>query len=92
MQKFRKKIAETLGVPPSAVMNIPVVTLQGNISAAIENYKSVLLYTDSEIRINCGATVVSLYGAGLCIDNIGGDFVSVSGDFQKIEYETVKKR
>ena len=92
MQKFRKKIAEAFGMPPSAVMNIPVVTVQGNISVGIENYKSVVLYTENEIYLNCGEYTVSLHGRGLCIENISSDFVSVSGDLEKIEYETVKKR
>lgn len=92
MLKFGKKVAETLGMPPSAVMNIPVVTLHGNISAEIENYKSVALYTENEVRLNCGGYVVSLYGTELCIEHISDDFVSISGDFQKIEYEKVKKR
>lgn len=92
MQKFRKKISEVFGLPPSAVMNIPVVTVQGNISAKIENYKGIVLYTENEICLNCGECTVSVRGRGLCIENIGGDFVLISGNFQKIEYETIKKR
>ena len=42
--------------------------------------------------INCGEYTVSLHGRGLCIEHISSDFVSVSGDLEKIEYETVKKR
>ncbi len=45
MQKIRKKLSLVWGVPEAAVMNIPVVTVQGNGTASIENYKSILLYT-----------------------------------------------
>lgn len=92
MQKFRRKIAETFGLPPSAVMNIPVATIQGNISAVIENYKSIMLYTENKICLNCGGYFVSVYGRGLCIKHISNDFVSISGIFEKIEYESIKKR
>lgn len=92
MQKFRKKIAEALALPPSAVMNIPVVTLQGSITARIENYKGIVLYAENEICLNCGECTVSIYGEGLCIEQINSDFVSISGDFRKIEYEKIKKR
>ncbi len=87
MQKIRKKLADICGVPEGAVMDIPVITMQGNIRMNIENYKNIILFTDSELRILAKDMILSIYGRKLNIDIINSETLSVSGFFDKIEYK-----
>ena len=86
MQKIRKKIADTWGIPQSVVMNIPFVTIQGNGCIHIEGYKNIILYTENEIRILSKEMTISVYGQKLSIDIINSESISISGTLKKIEY------
>ena len=90
MQKIRKAFADKMGVPQSAIMNIPVVTIQGMSSMYIENYKSISLYTDTELVVVANNMVISVMGRGLNIEFITSDVLTVSGIFEKIEYKEQK--
>ena len=90
MQKIRKALADKMGVPQSAIMNIPVVTIQGMSSMYIENYKSISLYTDTELIVVANNMVISVMGRGLNIEFITSDVLTVSGIFEKIEYKEQK--
>lgn len=91
MQKIRKQIAELWGVPLSSVMNVPVLTTQGNCSMYIENYKSISRYTDTELSVIAKDMSISVCGRGLNIDIITSDMLVISGFFQKIEYKEQKE-
>lgn len=91
MQKIRKRVAELWGVPCSAVMNIPVLTAQGNCSIYIENYKTISLYTDTELSVLAKDMSISVFGKDLNIDTITSDVLVISGFFQKIEYKEQKE-
>lgn len=90
MQKIRKQLAQTLGVPQSAIMNIPVVTVQGMSSMYIENYKSISLYTDTELVVVAKHMVISVSGESLRVELITSEVLTVSGIFKKIEYKEQK--
>lgn len=87
MQKIRKRLADAWGVPESVVMNIPLVTVQGNIGMRIENYKNIILYTENEIQILSKEMIITVYGKKLNIDTINSESLFISGVFEKIEYK-----
>lgn len=87
MQKIRKKLADAWGIPESVVMNIPLVTVQGNSGMRIENYKNIILYTENEIQILSKEMIITVYGKGLSIDTINSESLFISGSFEKIEYK-----
>lgn len=87
MQKIRKRLADAWGVPESVVMNIPLVTVQGNIGMRIENYKNIILYTENEIQILSKEMIITVYGKKLNIDTINSESLFISGIFEKIEYK-----
>ena len=87
MQKIRKKLADAWGIPESVVMNIPVVTIQGNGCIRIEGYKNIILYTENEIRVLSKEMIISVFGTGLKIDEINSESLFITGVFEKIEYK-----
>ena len=87
MQKIRKKLADAWGIPESVVMNIPLVTVQGNSGMRIENYKNIILYTENEIQILSKEMIITVYGKRLSIDTINSESLFISGSFEKIEYK-----
>lgn len=84
--KLREKLSEALDLPKEVVLNIPKITMVGNGSLVIENYKGVMEYEDNRIRINTGSGVIKITGSGLSIKVITSESVLVDGAVSSLEF------
>lgn len=64
--------------------NQPVLHINCNGDLIAENCKGILLYTDTEIRLDMGI-VVSLRGDDLMLETLDKDRITVSGRFFNFE-------
>ena len=83
---FRQKLAETLELPKEIVLNMPRLTMVGNNDLVIENYKGIIEYEDSRVRINTGIGVVRITGDRLLIREITSEDVIISGVILSLEF------
>lgn len=83
---FREKFAELLELPKELVLNIPRITMAGNGDMMIENYKGLVEYDQSRIRISTGPGTVRIAGRGLVIREITSEDVIISGDIHTVEF------
>ena len=83
---LKEKFAEMLDLPKEIVLNIPKVTIVGNKDMMIENYKGVMEYEDTRIRVNTGTGVVKVTGARLLIREITSEDIIISGDVHALEF------
>lgn len=83
---LKEKFAEMLDLPKEIVLNIPKVTIVGNKDMMIENYKGVMEYEDTRIRVNTGTGVVKVTGARLLIREITSEDIIISGDIHGLEF------
>lgn len=84
---MKEKLAEMLELPKEIVMNIPKMTLIGSRDLIIENYKGIIEYENSRIRINTGAGVIKVMGNLLTIKEITSEDIMVSGDISSLEFQ-----
>ena len=61
------------------VLNMPRVTMVGNIQLTIENHRGVLLYTDKRIRIGVSKGEVIVEGKNLTIRSIFAEEIVIDG-------------
>ncbi|MGI6669430.1 MAG: sporulation protein YqfC [Acetivibrionales bacterium] len=85
-KSMKEKFTEVLELPKELVMDIPRITIVGKGDMMIENYKGVIEYGSSRIRINTGAGMVRISGAGLVIREITSEDIIISGGIQSLEY------
>ncbi len=52
----------------------------------IENYKGIIEYTDTLMRLNTGARLLKITGSGLGIVSIGADDIIVGGEISTVEF------
>jgi sporulation protein YqfC len=83
---LKEKFAEMLELPKEIVLNIPKVTIVGNRDMMIENFKGIMEYEDTRIRVNTGAGVIRITGAGLLIREITSEDIIVSGEIHALEF------
>ena len=81
---FREKLEKALEMPVELLNNYPRITVLGNESVFIENYKALLDYEENLIRVSNN---ISIYGEKLNVAEITADDMLVSGKIKSIEFE-----
>ena len=83
---LKEKFSEILDLPKEIVLNIPKLTIVGNGDMMLENYKSIIEYDNSRIRINTGIGVVRITGSRLLIREITSEDIIICGEINGLEF------
>lgn len=86
-RKIKEKITDVLELPKEVVLNISKITIIGNQELIIENYKGVIEYSSTLIRINTGNCLVKITGKSLCIEEITSEDIKISGQVSTLEFQ-----
>lgn len=87
MNNTKQNIADKLDLPRDIILNMPQIKVMGNNEIIIENHKGIILFEDSQIKINSGIGLISIYGSKFEVLFIGGSTITVGGKFKSIVYE-----
>ena len=85
-RNLKKTITGMLELPKEIVYNLPLISITGNESMEIENYKGVIEYTEQKIRLNTSCGVLSIEGKKLNIKQITTENILIAGIIIKFEY------
>ena len=80
-------IDDILEMPKEISSGIPKITMLGFEEMLIENYKGILEYEESYIRINTHIGVINIVGRDFNLKNLNEDDILLTGVFEKIEFE-----
>ena len=86
-QSLKNKIAEASGLPKDVVMGQPVVTVLGRMELNIENYRGIIEYTDTLIRVQTKAGQIRITGKNLSVDYYTNDDMKLTRRIEAIEYQ-----
>ncbi len=86
MEPARKAVA-ALGLPSDVILGDVMVYAVGCHKMRVENYRSLLLYTDTLIRIQTRNCRLILRGKGLCIECYTVEEMIITGRIFAIEFE-----
>ena len=78
---------DSAGMFADAMKGETILTLIGMRAVHIENYRSILVYTDTEIRIRCRHDILSVSGKKLKICYYDKDEMKISGRLEVIRFE-----
>ncbi len=85
--KIREQVIEQLELPKDFLLGEAIVTVTGRKELLIENYKGILNYEDSFIRIQAKNCRVVITGRNLSIDYYTNEEMKITGFFEQIQYE-----
>ena len=85
---FKVKFFELLSLPKEVALNLPVITLTGRDALDIENYKGLLEYTDTTVRVNTKTGLLVIKGKKLILKQITSENLLLSGDIERVYYGT----
>ena len=83
-KKIREKLQKAMEIPKELLKNYSRVTVIGGEDIWIENYKSILEYSEELIRLSNN---ISIYGQDLSVEEISSEDILIIGKIKTIEFE-----
>lgn len=83
---LREKIADTANMSKEIILNTALISCIGNREMTLENYKSIVEYTNECIRIKTKPHIVKICGEKLEIRTINRDILYITGKISSIAY------
>lgn len=85
--KFKSAFVNVLQLPADVALNLPRITMIGNLQLNIENHKGIVEYTENKIRVLVTRGCLEIAGANLVLRNIHTDEIMVNGEINQIRIE-----
>ena len=85
MQKIRQTMETAASLGTGTELLLPHVELHADRRAVIDGCCGIVALDDSTVRLNCGAFLLTLRGEALCMEELSGEHLSVSGTISALE-------
>ncbi len=82
---MRERLADAIDVSKEIVLDAVLISAIGDRELTLENYKSILAYSDTCIQVKAKPYPVTITGAGLEIRNITRELLYITGRIHAIE-------
>jgi len=86
MLNIKEKLTSALALPKEIALNLAVVTIMGQGEIAVENYKNLLEFSETKIRIRTHNQVISIEGERLVLQQITTENLTIVGRITTISY------
>jgi len=83
---WRKGLAEVFDLPKDVIMNLPRLTIIGNLQIYLENHRGVIQYNENQIRLAVNNGELIIKGHRLQIRNLFSEEIYIDGEIEGIEY------
>ncbi len=84
--KWRENIADFFELPKEVLMNLPRMTLIGNIQLYLENYGGIIEYNQEILRLSIRGGEIVIQGDDLVIRNFFSEEIYIEGKIHSVEY------
>ena len=84
----REAVVSALKLPKDVMMGEAVLSLTGRQAIVIENYRSIILYSDTLVKLQARHYKILVHGARLTIEYYTADEMKISGFIGNVEFES----
>lgn len=85
-QKLKEAVATLFELPRDAILDLPRLTLIGNLQLTVENHRGLVEYTPQRIRIATQGDGLEVTGQGLRIGSVYREELIISGRIETVRY------
>lgn len=82
--RLRSMFADALEVPEELALDLPRITLLGNLSLEVENHKGIISYSAHEVRLRVSDGYLIARGNGFKLRSISKTEVSLEGEINNL--------
>ena len=85
-EQIKERIVSAANMPKDVMLGASVLTILGNFEVCIENYRGILEYTDTLIRVQKKGKQIRLSGKQLQIEYYTNDEMKITGKISSLEF------
>ena len=83
---IRERVADSLEVSKEVILDFARLEFIGNREVTVENYKSIVEYTEKQIIVETNPHRIRLCGSGLEIKSIAREILYITGKISAVEF------
>lgn len=83
---IKASLSEILELPKDIMLDLPKITMIGNLQIYIENHKGIIEYGKQRIRINTNKGILRITGRNMYIRNIVTEEMLIVGEIETVEF------
>jgi sporulation protein YqfC len=84
---FKAIIADMFELPREVMLDLPRMTLVGNLQIYLENHRGVIEYDENRVRIGASNGEIIIRGQKLEIKNLLEEELLIKGTIEGLDYE-----
>lgn len=81
-----QRLAGLFELPQDIVLDLPRITMLGNIQMLIENHKGIIEYTPTLVRIRLKQGELTIAGSELVLGNLQAEQMLIEGTLCEVRY------
>ena len=82
----KEQMTEALNLPKDLTLGAVILTITGKHEAYVENYMSLIEYTDNQIRIQTRTCKLEIHGKQLEIVYYTNEEMKITGELLEVKY------
>lgn len=86
MDNLKGSLSDILELPKDIMLDLPRITMIGNLQLYIENHKGIIEYNKQRIRINTKDGIIRIIGKNLVIKTIVTEEILITGEIDQVEF------
>lgn len=84
---LRERVADAMDISKEVLLDTVLISCIGNRELTLENYKSILEYSDTCIRVKASPKIVQIQGTHLEIRNITRELLYITGRIDQCGFQ-----
>ncbi len=86
INEIKSNFSEILELPKDIMLDLPKISLIGNLQLYIENHKGIIEYGSLRIRVNTNAGILRIIGKNMVIKTIVTEEIIIVGEIESVEF------
>lgn len=83
---LKNRFSNILDIPKDVMLDLPKLTVIGDLQIYIENHRGIIEYTDELIRLSTSLGQLSIKGEKLVLRNISIEEIYIDGRIKEINF------
>jgi len=88
LRRLRQELSEILELPLDVSLDLPKVTIVGDLGVIIQNHRGLIQYSPEKIVIGVGKGQIAILGRSLQIEEVSKEDMIVRGSLGSVQMET----
>lgn len=83
---MQNQVADFFEIPQDALLNLPRITIIGDVQLYLENHHGIIEYHSGKIRVSISGGELEMSGSNLKLKNIKADEIAVEGKIDRLTF------